>query len=336
MERIVQETPNVRTLRLKPVGANGRLPFSYLPGQHLSVTLPIEGREVRRNYTIASSPTLAGCCELTIKREEMGRASRHMHALREGDEVEAAAPGGGFVFTGEQGQMQESVKAIALLAGGVGITPLMAMVRYLTHRQWAGEIYLMYANRTEEEIIFRGELAELAERNPHLHVVLTVTRAEGAGGWTGRRGRIDEKLVREVVPEVAETPFYICGPGAMIADMVEMVKGMGVAESRIFVESFGTAPAAVEGDGAAHRVRFERSGKEAEVAGNQTLLEAAEDLGIEVDYECRSGICGRCRCRMLSGTVTMAATEALTAEDRAEGMILLCQARAASGVVVEA
>ena len=124
--RVFDETPEVRTFRLVPT-AGTRLPFDFLPGQYLNLSLMVDGKKVNRSYTIASSPTRVGYCEMTVKREERGVASRHLHdAVREGSLLDVSAPAGRFTFTGTEAE------SIVLIAGGVGITPLMAKIRYLT------------------------------------------------------------------------------------------------------------------------------------------------------------------------------------------------------------
>ena len=149
------ETPEVRTFRLASVG-EPRLPFDFLPGQYLNLTLGIDGQKVRRSYTIASSPTRIGCCEVTVKREEHGLASRHLHdSVRVGDLFDVLAPAGRFTFTGAKSDR------IVLIAGGVGITPLMSQIRYLTDTSWPGDIHLVFSVKTERDIIFREELAAL-------------------------------------------------------------------------------------------------------------------------------------------------------------------------------
>src|SRR5450432_1200587 len=143
--RVTDETPDVRTFRLGLDGA-ARLPFAHKPGQYLNMALTIAGERVNRSYTIASSPTQTSYCELTIKRTVAGRASGHLHAaLHEGATVKISAPAGRFVFTGAEAD------GVVLLAGGVGITPLMAIVRYLTDTGWPGAIHLVFAVRTKRD-----------------------------------------------------------------------------------------------------------------------------------------------------------------------------------------
>src|SRR5271157_3834484 len=334
VERIVQETPNVKTFRLVPPDRSG-FPFAYLPGQYLTFSLQIGGKPVTRSYTIASTPSRPGYCEVTIKREELGLVSRHMHdTVKEGDLLTIAAPGGKFTFTGAEADR------IVLLAAGVGITPLMAILRHLTDRKWNGRIDMVYACRTPEDIIFREELESIERRNPNLHLTLILSRAEGTN-WTGATGRIDAKLLTSVVPDLADVPFHMCGPTEMLTATGDLLRQLGVAEHNIRKESFGLKPASPREEGAASNgageftVTFSRSNKTARIAGRRPILTLAEELGVGVDSECRAGICGTCKCRMISGSVEMETQDALTGDDRRNNFILLCQAQALEDVTVE-
>ncbi len=335
VERIVQETPNVKTFRLVSPDGSG-FPFTYLPGQYLTFSLQIGGKPVSRSYTIASTPSRRGYCEVSIKREERGLVSRHMHdKVQEGDLLTIAAPGGKFTFTGAE------ANRIVLLAAGVGITPLMSILRYLTDRKWNGQIDMVYACRTPQDIIFREELEALDRRFPNLHLTLTLSRAEGTN-WTGATGRIDAQLLTRVVSDLTNVPFYMCGPTAMLTASGDLLRQLGVAEHNIRKESFGLKPASPREAGAASNgggeftVTFSRSKKAARIAGGRPILTLAEELGIGVGSECRAGICGTCKCRMISGSVTMETQDALTSDDRRNNIILLCQAQALEDVTVEA
>jgi glycine betaine catabolism B len=354
--RVFQETPGVRTFRLTtPTGA--RLPFDYLPGQYLNLLLTIDGKRVNRSYTIASPPTRGGYCELTIKREELGIASRHVHdSVPEGTLLDVSAPGGRFTFTGSEAE------SIVMIAGGVGITPLMAKIRYLTDVDWPGEIHLIFAAKTEADIIFREELDDLQRRFPNLHVTVTLTRADGSS-WRGERGRISPELLNRVVPRITEQHVHICGPDEMMKTTILMLHELGVSEEQIRLESFapaghpesaaarpdqddladteitthkGAMTAASVAFSADASVTFARAGKSKRIASGETVLEASEDLGVEIAYDCRAGICGTCKTKLLAGRVVMEVQDALHAIDRDNNMILSCQARCLDQVVVEA
>jgi ferredoxin-NADP reductase len=347
--QVFDETPQVRTFRLTS-GTGPRLPFDFLPGQYLNLTLVIDGRKVRRSYTIASSPTRAGYCELTVKREERGLASRHLHdTVRAGDMLDVIAPAGKFTFTGAESA------SVVMIAGGVGITPLMAQVRYLTDLCWPGDIYLVISVKNESDIIFRDELAALRRRHLNLHVTITLSRDDGSA-WSGERGRITPALLARAVPEIAARRVHICGPTEMTDPIRQMLRELRVQEEAIQVESFASPSRAADlassvseepfeavvtpvtdaGDAAEATVTFARSGKSASMPAGRTVLEAAELLGVAINYDCRAGICGQCKTKLLSGHVVMDAEDALDPVDRANSVILSCQARCVDQVVVEA
>ena len=354
--RIFGETPGVRTFRLVPL-AGTRLPFDFLPGQYLNLSLMVDGKKVNRSYTIASPPTRVGYCELTVKREERGVASRHLHdVVREGSLLDVSAPAGRFTFTGAEAE------SIVMIAGGVGITPLMAKIRYLTDLGWPGEIHLVFAVKTEDDIIFRDELDYLRRRFPNLRVTVTLTRDLGAS-WPGERGRISPELLNRVVPRLWERRVHICGPGEMTESIIQMLKALGVPHERIRLESFtrGGRPEPIESQaapdedggtvvttpgaevaagslttGAGASITFARARKSKQVSAVETVLEASQDLGVDIAYDCRAGICGQCKTKLLAGRVVMDVQDALDPVDRLNNVILSCQAHCVDQVVVEA
>ena len=177
-----QETPDIRTFRLMPPSGEP-VPFTYLPGQFLTVEVPVGGKVVKRSYTIASSPTRSDYVELSIKREDQGVVSRALHdSLSVGDSLTITGPSGVFTFTGDE------EGSILLVSGGVGITPMMSVIRYLTDRAWDGDIYLLHCCRTTDDFCFRDELEYLQRKHPRLNVTATMTRARGSA-WVGPTGR---------------------------------------------------------------------------------------------------------------------------------------------------
>ena len=342
VDRISRETPDVKTFRLVPTDS-ADLPFSYLPGQYLNLTLDVDGQKVLRSYTIASSPTKTDHCELTIKREELGVSSRHMHdTIREGDTLNVSAPAGRFTFTGSE------AASVVFIAGGVGITPLMSKIRYLTDTNWTGAIHLIFAAKTEADIIFREELASLQERFPNLKVTITLTQADGSS-WQGERGRITSEWLGRVVGDIASQRVHICGPDAMMEAVVAMLRELGVPNNQIKLESFTRATVAgtkaepppevalpTKSEEVAASVTFAKSGKSKPMTRKHTVLDASEDLGVDIPYDCRAGVCGTCKTKLISGRVVMDVEAALEGDDRANNIILACQARCVDAVVVEA
>jgi ferredoxin-NADP reductase len=357
--QIVRETPTVLTFRLADP-AGDRLPFDFLPGQFLQVEVePDPGKPVRRSYTIASSPTQRAFVELTIKREEQGAVSRHLHdEIAAGDLLKVTGPFGAFTFTGTDAD------SIVLIAGGVGITPMMSVLRYLTDTAWAGEIYFLYGARSTEEFVFREEFERLERRFPNLHVIATMQRSPGTV-WLGLEGPFTKEILSGAVPEIAKRRIHLCGPPGMMTAMKKHLEDLGVPEAQLHTEAFGPAsipvdPGAIETKTASTpneaapvpvsaaptrtgaavaetTITFSVSGVSAALPADQTVLEAAEGAGVEIPYSCRSGECGVCVTKLIDGEVTMAVETGLAPSDKAEGYILACQAKSTGKpLVVEA
>jgi ferredoxin-NADP reductase len=322
--RIFSETHDVKTFRfVMPDGS--ALPFQHLPGQYLNLALMIEGKRVNRSYTIASSPTRSHYVEISVKRAPDGYASQFLHdKVTEGMRIKVGAPAGKFHFTGDG-------ERIVLIAGGVGITPMMSVVRALTDRCWAGDIYLLFGVRETQDVIFEHELAQLAKRFPNLHVEIVAS---------SERGRITREIIEAFVPGLKRGPIMLCGPDAMMAAMRKLLVEIGVPDAEIMQEAFVSPLQVIEAtaevaSGAPANVQFQRAGKGTETS-ELTILECAEACGVDIPFECRSGICGQCKTALVSGKVTMDVQDALTAADRQKGLILACQARAQRDVVVDA
>ncbi|MDA9494200.1 FAD-binding oxidoreductase [Bradyrhizobium sp. CCBAU 11361] len=349
---IYQETPNVKTFRLQAPDGDA-IPFAFLPGQFLTYAIEIDGEAVRRSYTIASSAAQTAYVETTIKREDGGLLSDYMHGhLKAGDLIEVAGPSGAFTFTGTEAD------SVVLIGGGVGITPLMAAIRYLSDIAWPGPIYLVYGAQTTEQFIFRDELEYLQRRMNNLHVAATMVRAAGTS-WMGSEGQITAEFLTQAVPDLTRRRVHLCGPPGMMDALRKTLIGLGVPREQIKTEAFGPARGAVpppgkvgaevpmpgveagnQGDAAAGpataTIRFARSGKVVALPPDKSVLEVAESAGVSIDYSCRAGVCGVCKTHLLQGNVTMEVQDALTADDKANGLILACQARSVGDLVVEA
>jgi ferredoxin-NADP reductase len=224
---------------------------------------------------------------------------------------------------------------------------MMSVVRYLTDRAWAGDIYLIYGVHAPEDIIFREELTYLAKRHPNLRVVITVSHPEGTD-WAGEKGRISKELIGRSVPDLASRYVHLCGPVTLMEAVKTALTELGVPADRLKTEAFGPAlgkpePAPVRDappSGAAATsfpsVTFARSHKAAPLPPEKTVLEAADGAGVEIDNSCRVGTCGLCRVKLLSGTVTMAVEEGLEPGDKEKNVILACQAKGTGDISVEA
>lgn len=338
---ISEETPTVKTFRLaNPCG--GDLPFSYLAGQFLTLSVVIDGKTIKRAYTISSHPCDKRWLEITIKREENGLVSRYMNdVVHEYDLLELEAATGKLTFSGVTGE------GIVLIGGGVGITPLMSVLRCLISCGMKNEIHLLYACKSLSEFVYHEELRQLQARNSNLRILVAVEKLEGEfpGAY---EGRLTKDKIFEAVPKIARLRVHLCGPPGMMKAVHAILDELKVLKEQIKEEAFGSAkPPTKAADSnaatglkpaseiAGKKVLFTKAAKTVEIHEGETVLELSETSGIEIPFQCRVGTCGLCKVKLVSGEVTMEVEDALTAEDKEAKIILACQAKAQSDLEIE-
>ncbi|WP_046158700.1 2Fe-2S iron-sulfur cluster-binding protein [Chromobacterium vaccinii] len=326
VSRVEDESDSVRSIYLAP--ADGSPPPAFLPGQHLSLKVAgVDGVRLR-NYTLSRT----GGYRISVKRQ--GKASARLHQLAPGDIVEALPPRGDFTLA-------HADRPIAMLAGGIGITPLLAMLHQLSENPAAmPPTLLVYATRAVAERAFDAELATLRARSAgRLRIVTAASQPE-----TGRRlgvdyqhaGRVDIKLLLQSGADLAGD-FYLCGPAGFMQALYDQLTAAGVEDNRIHAEAFG--PAGLQRSGHAAQalpppadgavpVRFSASAVNAEWQPGQSLLELAESCGLNPDFSCRGGTCGSCRAALLAGQATYLQPPDYPTRP---GEILLCCAYPAAG-----
>ena len=217
-------------------------------------------------------------------------------------------------------------------------------MRYLTERAWAGDIFFMYSCRTPTDFIFANEVAALQRLNPQLHIAVTIDSAEGAD-WRGPRGRISKELLTQTVPDLASRRIHLCGPPPMMDSIKTILTEIGVPADRVKTELFGATRPSPAVAGTSFKptapatgplVTFSKNNKSAKIHVGQTVLELSEELAIGIENSCRVGTCGVCKVKMTSGEVEMAVEDALEPDDKANGIILACQAKPKGDIAVEA
>lgn len=328
VRHVEDENETVRSIYLEP--ADGSAPPDFVPGQHLNLKVAgVDGARMR-NYTLSQT----GGYRISVKHQ--GKASARLHQLAPGDMIEALPPRGDFTLA-------RADRPITLLAGGIGITPLLAMLHQLTENPAAmPPTLLVYATRAVAERAFDAELEALqAKAAGRLRIVKAASQPE-----TGRRlgidyqhaGRADIGLLLRSGADLAGD-FYLCGPAGFMQALYEQLIAAGVEDGRIHAEAFG--PAGLKRHGhekatlpppADHAVpvRFASSGVDAEWQPGQNLLELAESCGLNPDFSCRGGTCGSCRAALLAGKATYLQPPDYSTRP---GEILLCCAYPAAGAV---
>src|SRR5260370_18658795 len=205
------------------------------PGQFLTFHLNIDGNQVVRCYSICSSPLKTDYVEITPKRTQNGYASDFLNERAlPGLVVRASGPAGKFYFD------EKVDKDIVLIAAGSGITPMIAMLRYMKERALDVPVTLIYCIRTPRDIIFHDELTRLSLSLARFRLIITLSAPDA--GWKGNKGRLNKELLLERVLDFRTPTFFLCGPGAFMQDDSDLLKEQGVSADRIKQESFVGKP----------------------------------------------------------------------------------------------
>jgi len=300
--------------------------FRYRAGQFLTLEIPWAGSMLRRCYSLASSPQCDPVPKVTVKRVKDGRASNWLNDnVRAGDTLSVLPPEGRFVLT-------DTDAPLVLFAGGSGITPVISLIKTALVTG-ARSMVLLYANRDERSVIFRHELGALSARHPR--------RIELSHHLDDKNGFVTDAEVRALAARGGDRGvFYICGPGPFMETVERGLLGAGIDPTHIRIERFISlpdpgaepsmaAPAPLAEGGPPSEIAIELRGKMHAVPYTEglSILKAARDAGLDAPYSCEEGFCGCCAARLLEGRVHMAATDALTEEEKRRGLILTCQAR---------
>jgi len=311
----VRESEDVCSFHLRPTDGSP-LP-RHLPGQYVTLRVPVPGSEgpAIRSYSLSDSPKRDGY-RLTVKRiaqdvanPKGGLVSSFLHdSLDRGDHVDVKAPAG--LFTIDPAQ---TYRPLVLVAGGIGITPMLAMLNSIVEDGRGRETWLFYGVRDHRDHVMRRELEQLAERHPFLRLHVSYSRPVQERGRTLGRfdhaGRISIELLRELLP-ASYYDYFLCGPAAMMQSLAEGLRAWGVPDDRIHSEAFGPAAikAGVEPNGRRDcgvKVTFARS--ETTTVWSRCdlpLLELAEAAGVSIPFGCRAGSCGTCLTKVVSGEVS--------------------------------
>jgi ferredoxin-NADP reductase len=326
--QITPQTRDTKTLRFRVLGRG----LDARPGQFLTFKLLFDGKREKRCYSICSSPARTGYVEITPKRVPNGCVSVFLNDRASiGLTLEATGPFGQFCLD------PMVHRNMVLFAAGSGITPMMAMLRYMDDLCLDIRATLLYCVRTSADIIFRDDLDALQSRLPKFRYHVLLSQPDAA--WTGSRGRVTREFVEEAVPDLALPDYFLCGPPPFMELVRAILVNAGVSAEHIRQETFGgnPAPSVPSGEpGGTFVVEFARSGRKVSVASDRTLLQSAWENGVAIPSACRQGQCGTCKTRMLEGNVRMSAEHGLDAEAKAQGYILACVARPESNTRLDA
>lgn len=329
IKEVKHETPNAISVTFN-IPAELKAAYEFVAGQYVNLKLTLDGEEIRRAYSICSSPN-SGELRISIKSVKEGHFSKFANEnLKPGDIIEVGQPEGKFTFEPNA----ERLKNYAAFVAGSGITPVMAILKSVLESEPKSTFVLVYGNKTPDETIFHKELHDLQSKYVgrfFVHFVFSQAKPDGE-----LFGRIEKSTVNFVLnnkhKEKEFDKFYLCGPEAMINTVSNVLKEHSVAEKNIKFELFSTSSEADNPAAASHtghtKITVMVDDEEAtfEMSQKQTLLEAALKQGLDAPYSCQGGICSSCLARITNGSAEMKKNSILTDGEIAEGLILTCQA----------
>lgn len=341
LARIKDESSVIRSFYFEPADDHALLPFEA--GQFLTIRLNMKdtAEPVIRTYTVSSAPG-EDFYRISVKREEDGHISRHLHdQLKPGDVIEAKAPRGDFFIDPAE------TRPAVLLAGGVGVTPMLSMALHVVSEgvrtRHMRPLTIFHSAQTTKQRAF-SKLFNLLQQQTegtltYYSFISNPAAHEKPGVDFNGRGRIHADTFRQALA-LDDYDFYLCGPAAFMQSMYDTVRGLGVRDARIYAEAFGPASLLRQPDDGTTMfepeeeaessvINFAASGFEQRwSAGDPTLLETAENHGLSPAFSCRDGKCGSCATKIKAGRVAYRTKVTATV---AEGEVLLCCSVPAKG-----
>ncbi|HEY0680450.1 MAG TPA: iron-sulfur cluster-binding domain-containing protein [Chitinophagaceae bacterium] len=331
--RVIEETHDVKTFELESEGEN----ISYLAGQYLTFVFTRNGQEIRRSYSLASSPVLQEPLAITVKRVQNGTVSRPLfdHA-KAGDTLITTGPGGFFVLPDVLMHDQQ----LFFMAAGSGIVPVFSLIKTVLYLYPGLPVILIYSSRSEKDAIYYNELKALEARNSKsLRIEFLFSLSADL-----MKARLNQTLLQILLQQYSRATrenilFYTCGPFPYMRMIEIELQTIGFSASQIRKEQFNTIRPPVKilpPDTDAHEVEIRINEKKhlLKVQYPQTILEAAKKNGISLPYSCEVGKCGNCVATCLHGQVWMMYNEVLLNDETRKGLVLTCSGFPVGGDVI--
>ena len=310
--------------------------IEYRSGQFLTLIISVKGKDIRRAYSLCSSPVIDEDLIVTVKRVDDGLMSNWLpDNLKAGAKVKVMEPMG--QFTTEFAK--ENKRHLIMFAGGSGITPMMSIIKSTLIEEPDSICSLIYCNRDIDSIIFKNEFDRMQTTyEGRLHVIHILDNAPM--NWQGYSGLLNHDMLAKLferIPNwgIEKTTYLMCGPEGMMKNAETLLAQQQIPNEKIFKESFvqGTidkdskkdsTPAVKEVKAREVTIRYDGQEYKIMVEPNRAILETALDQGIDLPYSCQSGLCTACRGKAISGKVKLDEEEGLSQSERNEGYVLTC------------
>lgn len=344
VQKVVQETADAVSV-LFDIPSSLQSSFQFTQGQYLTLQFKLNGKEVRRAYSMSSSP-IDNELKVTIKRIKNGLVSNHVfNNIKAGNTIQVMPPQGRF-FTPIDANNN---KSYYLFGGGSGITPLMSILKTVLAKEPQSKVFLFYGNQNEESIIFKKELDQLGKKYASRLVVEHILdkpkmeKPKGLFGfmkkpttsWEGRIGLANAKntttFLQDFPPNKGNSEYFICGPGPMMDAIEALLIQRGVDKQQLHLERFSSSlpegeVRELEGVVEAKIVAY-LDGERIEtiIPKGETILDVLLKEKHDVPYSCTTGACSTCLAKCIKGEVKMKACLSLEEDEIAEGLILTCQ-----------
>ncbi|MCX2838847.1 ferredoxin--NADP reductase [Salinimicrobium sp. MT39] len=335
IKNIIRETAEAVSLEFE-IPQELKTEFSFKAGQYVTLKTTIEGKEVRRAYSLCTPPT-DDTFKVTVKEVKSGTFSvLANNKLKAGDVLEVHPPEGKFIFEPVQDGHPHTYAAFA---AGSGITPVLSILKTVLQQEKHSRFVLVYGNRTPDETIFFKELLQLQAAHPdRLFIEFVYSRCNEENC---HYGRIDEGTVNYVLKnrfnDTNFTRFYLCGPEEMINKVSEVLLKNNITKEQVLFELFNTE---VEGEIKSNlegetqlTIKVDEEEVTLSMPKNKTVLQMALDNDIDVPYSCQGGICSSCVARIVEGTAEMEKNSILVDSEIEEGLVLTCQAHPTSSTL---
>ena len=304
--------------------------FAFAPGQYITIKKEIKGKELRRAYSISSSPK-RDYITIGVKRAEKGGFSDYVNTkLKEGDILEVMPPEGRFIF-----KPSNSPRNIAAFAAGSGITPIISIIKEVLTSNPKNKFVLVYGNKSNKETMFYKDLVKLQLENANrFFIYFTNSKVQEEGSLFGR---IDTSTVNYALKnkhkDIHFDAFYLCGPEDMIYKVGDTLQENGVSKDKIHIELFTSSATVAEASDKTIEgktqvtVILDEEEFTLTMGKNDVVLDVVLKENIDAPYSCQGGVCSSCIARITEGKAEMVKNQILTDGEIEEGLILTCQAR---------